>query len=85
MTPSAWLQRWLHLIPAGGRVLDLACGSGRHALFLAARGHPVTAVDRDLGASANVRDTPGVTWLAHDLEAEDWPFRGRYLARGWWS
>lgn len=74
MTPSDWLKRWWHLIPAGGQVLDLACGSGRHAVFLAARGYQVTAVDRDLGACAEVRDTPGVTWLAHDLETEDWPF-----------
>ncbi|HMM11325.1 MAG TPA: class I SAM-dependent methyltransferase [Bacteroidales bacterium] len=28
-----------------GRTLDLACGRGRHACFLAARGHHVTAVD----------------------------------------
>ena len=28
-----------------GRALDLACGSGRHALWLAARGWRVTAVD----------------------------------------
>lgn len=74
MTPSAWLQRWLHLISAGGRVLDLACGSGRHAVFLAAHGYRVTAVDRDLGLSAAVRDTPGVAWVAHDLETGDWPF-----------
>ena len=74
MIASAWVQRWFHLIPRGGQVLDVACGSGRHALFLAARGYRVTAVDRDLGASAGVRDTPGVTWLAHDLEAADWPF-----------
>lgn len=74
MTPSAWLQRWSHLIPAGGQVLDLACGGGRHAVFLAARGYRVTAVDRDLGVSADVRDTPGVTWMAHDLEAAAWPF-----------
>lgn len=74
MTPSAWVQRWLHLVPRAGRVLDVACGSGRHAVLLAGRGYEVTAVDRDLGLSAAVRDTPGVTWQAHDLEAGDWPF-----------
>ena len=26
---SPWLLRWAHLIPPGGRVLDLAAGSGR--------------------------------------------------------
>ncbi len=74
MTPSAWLQRWVHLIPPSGRVLDVACGSGRHAVYLAGLGYRVTAVDRDLGLSASVRDTPGVAWQEHDLEADPWPF-----------
>ncbi len=81
MNPSAWLKRWTHLIPAGGEVLDLACGSGRNAVWLAARGLRVTAVDKDLDASAAARDTPGVTWQAHDLEADPWPFgQGRWQA-----
>lgn len=33
------------LIPAGGRALDLGCGPGRNALYLAARGFEVDAVD----------------------------------------
>ena len=37
-TPSAWLQRWAHLLAAGGDALDLACGSGRHLRWLAAQG-----------------------------------------------
>lgn len=74
MKPSAWLRRWAHLIPAGGRVLDVACGGGRNALYLSSLGHAVTAVDRDLGLSAAVRDAPGITWLEHDLEASPWPF-----------
>lgn len=32
-------------IPAGARVLDMACGPGRHALELARRGYRVTGVD----------------------------------------
>lgn len=74
MTPMPWLVRWAAMIPAGGRVLDLACGGGRHAVFLAGRGHPVEAVDIDLGVSAACRDTPGVTWRQYDLEAGAWPF-----------
>ena len=35
---------WLPLLPAG-QALDLACGTGRHALLLAAHGQSVTAVD----------------------------------------
>jgi cyclopropane fatty-acyl-phospholipid synthase-like methyltransferase len=41
--PSDWLLRWAHLLPAGGRVLDLACGRGRPLRWAAARGGAVTA------------------------------------------
>lgn len=39
-----WLQRVLPLLPPG-RALDVACGSGRNALFLAEHGFQVTAID----------------------------------------
>ena len=74
MTPMPWVRRWAPLLPAGGRVLDLACGGGRHAVYLAGRGHAVEAVDRDLGLSEAVRATPGVTWRQHDLEGQPWPY-----------
>ena len=48
--PSPWVCRWAPLIRPGGRVLDLACGSGRHVRWLAAQGFAVTAVDRDAAA-----------------------------------
>ena len=41
---DAWLQRVRPLLPAG-RVLDIACGMGRNAIFLAEQGYAVTAVD----------------------------------------
>lgn len=76
LNASDWVRRWAGLIPPGGRVLDLACGGGRHAVLLAGLGHEVVAVDRDLSLARPVRDTPGVTWLRADLEAADWPFAG---------
>jgi SAM-dependent methyltransferase len=42
--PAGILCELLPLLPAG-QALDLACGSGRNALFLAERGRHVTAVD----------------------------------------
>lgn len=33
--PSLWMVKHVLLISEGGRVLDLACGSGRHAIWLA--------------------------------------------------
>ena len=48
--PSGWLTANVHLLPADGDALDLACGSGRHALWLAQHGFRTTAVDRDAAA-----------------------------------
>src|SRR4029077_12586647 len=42
--PASIFLEWLPLLPTGP-ALDLACGTGRHALFLAARSQHVTAVD----------------------------------------
>ncbi len=42
--PASIVSEWLPLLPEGP-ALDLACGSGRHTLLLAARGQAVTAVD----------------------------------------
>jgi SAM-dependent methyltransferase len=48
--PSPWVRRFLPLIAAGGRVLDLAAGRGRHTRLLRANGYQVVAVDRDATA-----------------------------------
>lgn len=73
--PSAWLARWGHVIPAAARVLDVAAGSGRHARWLAARGHPIDAVDRDAGALAAIAECPEIAPLCADLERGPWPYR----------
>lgn len=52
--PSAWIRRFGWLLPAGGRVLDLACGSGRHARHLLDLGYRVVALDRDLTGVADL-------------------------------
>lgn len=72
--PMPWLERWAETIPARGRVLDVACGGGRHAVLLAGLGYTVEAVDRDLALSGAVRTTPGVLWRQYDLETQPWPF-----------
>lgn len=80
--PSAWVRRFAGLIPAG-EVLDVACGSGRHARLLASLGHPVVAVDRDAQSLACAAG-PGISTLQFDLEAGGdrivgWPFAsGRF-------
>jgi SAM-dependent methyltransferase len=81
---SAWVRRFAPLIRAGGRVLDLACGGGRHARYLASRGHGVVAVDRDLAALESLQQAANsglghassglVETLQCDLESSPWPF-----------
>ena len=66
--PSEWVVRWSGLVPAGGRVLDIACGNGRHARFFASRGHPVEAVDRDPAKLAPLAGIPGISARSADLE-----------------
>src|SRR5262245_53664676 len=54
----------------GLRVLDLGCGTGRHAIPLAAAGAHVTALDFSDGMLAVARDKPGadaVRFIQHDL------------------
>jgi rhodanese-related sulfurtransferase len=55
--PSSWLIENADLLPRGGKVLDVACGRGRHALLLASAGFDVRAIDRDPEAIQFLRDT----------------------------
>jgi len=79
-TPSAWVVRWAGRVPAAGRVLDLACGNGRHARYFADRGHPVEAVDRDVVMLARLAGTPGIATRCVDLEGGPWPYEGQSFA-----
>ncbi len=72
-TPSAWIERFAHLVPADARVLDVAAGRGRHARYFASRGARVVAVDRDPAALAELAGVPGVETRALDLETGGWP------------
>ncbi|ONT94234.1 class I SAM-dependent methyltransferase [Burkholderia cenocepacia] len=71
--PSRWVAQWARLVPAGGAVLDVAAGGGRHARWFASRGHPVVALDRDPAALAALRAIPGVDAREADLEGAPWP------------
>ncbi|HEX2825495.1 MAG TPA: class I SAM-dependent methyltransferase [Burkholderiales bacterium] len=77
--PAPWMLRWESLIP-DGPVLDVACGRGRHARWLAARGRAVDAVDRDAAAIEALRSVPGVSAVCADIENGPWPYAGRRYA-----
>jgi len=80
MAPSPWVRTCVNSLAAAGavkpglRALDLACGGGRHALYLASLGYSVHAVDKN---------TPETEWPANvrfecmDLEHPDWPLTGQ--------
>ena len=70
--PSTVLQQWVSRIPRG-RALDLACGSGRNALFLASHGFEVDAVDISNAALDRARERAReaglqINWIEHDLD-----------------
>ena len=72
---SAWVARWSHLLPPDARVLDVACGSGRHVRWFAERGDHVTAVDRDAKTVAPLGQIAET--VVADIETGPWPFSGR--------
>ena len=75
--PAAWLIENADLLPRGGKVLDVACGRGRHALLPSA-GFDVHAVDRDPESIAFLQSTAerlslSLTCEVLDLETDPPP------------
>jgi SAM-dependent methyltransferase len=73
LAPSRWVTRFTHLVRPGGRVLDVAAGTGRHCQWFLDSERPVLALDRDVSK---------LDWLSHPLlerveadleEAPGWP------------
>lgn len=83
--PSALLERLIDRLPRG-RALDVACGAGRNALYLAAKGFAVDAVDISAAGLDRLRvdaeaDGLAVRALPADLEngiPDSLPLAGRY-------
>lgn len=70
--PSAFLEECAAALPAPGRALDLACGTGRNAVYLADLGFAVDAVDISAEALATgLARAPAlpIRWLEHDLDS----------------
>lgn len=71
--PAPFLVQQLGRLPKG-RVLDVAAGGGRHALYLMSHGMQVEAIDRDaealalLDATAQARHLTGLTTRVLDME-----------------
>jgi SAM-dependent methyltransferase len=69
------VRRFAPLIPKGGVVLDLACGSGRHSKLIADLGRDVLAVDQDIAAIELIQH-PLIASSRLNLEEAEWPLKG---------
>ena len=78
-TPHPLIQQVWQQLPAGCRVLDLGCGSGRDTLFLAQHGFHVTAVDRSpeviqqLEFKANQLALTNIQTICHNIDTLSFP------------
>ena len=72
-SPSSWIVKFAPLIKSQGLVLDLACGSGRHAKWLAQQGYQVDALDRDPIATSSMQGIDGIRIQQTDLETAEPP------------
>lgn len=70
--PADLLTKWIDRLPPG-KALDLACGSGRNALFLAEKGYKVTAIDISstaikMAQSQALEKGLEINWVVSDLD-----------------
>lgn len=77
--PSGWVARFCIGIRPGGRVLDVACGAGRHFPLGLAAGRHIVGIDRDLAAARQRwANHPAIALLEADLETgAPVPFAGQ--------
>ena len=89
--PSVWVIRFASQVRRHGKVLDLACGSGRNGRWFLKTGHRVTFLDQDVSALADLKNNPQADVICSNLETgipfpiEGQPFDGvlvtNYLQR----
>lgn len=84
-SPPAWLSDHEGLLPppAAGPVLDLACGSGRAAVWLAERGYRVTGLDWQSEALDMGRRLAASRGVTCDFRAADLRGEGAVPAGPW--
>jgi len=80
MHVSQWVSKYVSLIEAGGEVLDVACGEGRHTRLLFSRGYKTVAVDKTLSGVKDLKDNAQIHQIQADLELGEWPFTSNCFA-----
>ena len=72
-----FVERFLAMLPPGGRVLDAACGTGKYFPMVLARGRSVLGVDQSAAMLAVARAKfPHVP--TEQLDLQDLPYRGEF-------
>jgi SAM-dependent methyltransferase len=86
---SPWVARWSHLVPrdvASGRVLDVACGAGRHLLYFLKQNRPVAGIDIARSAIEIIvsqlsdEEIARCQLIEADIENGAWPLPGEQFA-----
>jgi SAM-dependent methyltransferase len=86
---SPWVARWSHLVPrdaADGRVLDVACGAGRHLLHFLRQNHSVAGIDIAQAAIESIanqlseEERARCQLIQADIENGVWPLPGEQFA-----
>ncbi len=86
---SPWVARWSHLVPrdvAAGRVLDVACGAGRHLLYFLKQNRPVAGIDiaqeaiEKIANQLSDEDKSRCQLIEADIENGAWPIQGEQFA-----
>jgi len=72
--PSPWVARFQPLVTAGGHILDVAAGGGRHARHFLSRGCSAVLVDRNIDALGDLAGDAHATVIEADLEDGAPPF-----------
>jgi len=71
--PNGTTRLLLALLPAGGSLLDVGAGAGRASLPIAARGHPLTAVERNPAMAQALRSEAEAAGVAVQVIEGSWP------------
>jgi tellurite methyltransferase len=79
--PAEELVSLAGLLPAGAKVLDIGCGEGRNALYLAEQGLHVTAIDVSAAGIAKLKhfaDQKGLCVTAEVRDMKRYVFTDKY-------
>ena len=71
---STWVTYCTNLINKKSKILDVACGSGRHTKFLIQKGHFVTGIDINPKFELKADYQKNNKIIKYDLENNAWPF-----------